>query len=75
MTDRVEARCDDNGHLVEARIGMDFETDMDIGIRLVVPGVCPICASPLALRRGHYEPVDGVLKWLRPLGDPGPALN
>lgn len=75
MTDRVEARCDANGHLVESRIGMDFETDMDIGIRLAVPGACPICASALALRRGHYEPVDGVLKWVRPLEHTSSAIN
>ena len=41
MTDRVEARCDANGHLVEARIGMEFGTDMDIAQRLPVGGICP----------------------------------
>jgi hypothetical protein len=67
VTNRVEARCDANGHPVESRIPMSFDTDMDIASRFPVPGVCPICGSPLALKRGHYEPVDGVLKWIRPL--------
>jgi hypothetical protein len=46
---------------------MSFDIDMDIACRFPVPGVCPICGSPLALKRGHYEPVEGVLKWVRPL--------
>lgn len=66
MTDLVEARCE-KGHLVEIRFGMDFETDLDIAQRFPVPGVCPTCGAPLSLQRGHYEPVGGVLKWLRPL--------
>lgn len=66
MTDRVEARCDTNGHLVETRIDMDFD-EMDVAERLPVQGVCPICAGPLALKRGHYEDTGGVLKWLHPL--------
>ena len=75
MTDRVEARCDLNGHPVETRIGMDFGTDMDIASRFPVPGVCPICGSPIALKRGHYEPVDDVLKWVRSLENPSSAVH
>lgn len=57
MTDRVEACCD-NGHPVEIRFGMDFETDMDVAERFPVPGICPTCGAPLSLQRWHYEPVE-----------------
>jgi hypothetical protein len=66
MANRVEVRRYGDGHPVETRIGMDSGTEMDIASRFPVPGVCPVCGSPLVLKRRHYEPVDGVLEWYAP---------
>jgi hypothetical protein len=67
MTRRIQARCG-NGHLGEAELPEDFDVEeMDVAESFPVPYICARCADPLVIIPGRYEPVEGVLAWMRPL--------